>query len=172
MNKIISTRRCLIIALVMGCSCSWGELSSAEDEAIQITVIKRRDKVDFEKEILPILRRNCLACHNATDAESDLIVETPAALLIGGFDGPAVIAGKGSESLIIKLASRAQESYMPPADNDVGAKNLTSKELGLIQLWIDQGAKGEVLGTRGTRRRLLRSLSGEARGDQAIDIDH
>ena len=149
MNQIISTRRCVIIALVMGCSCSWGELSSAEDEAIEITVIKRRDKVDFEKEILPILRRNCLACHNATDAESDLIVETPAALLTGGFDGPAVVAGKGSESLIIKLASRTQESYMPPADNDVGAKNLTPKELGLIKLWIDQGAKGEVLGTRG-----------------------
>jgi WD40 repeat protein len=149
MNQKISARRCVFIALVMGCSCSLGEFSSAEDEAIEITVIKRRDTVDFEKEILPILRRNCLACHNATDAENDLIVETPAALLTGGFDGPAVIAGKGSESLIIKLASRAQEAYMPPADNDVGAKNLTSKELGLIKLWIDQGAKGEVLGTRG-----------------------
>jgi WD40 repeat protein len=138
-----------MIALVIGCFFSLESFLVAEDEAISITEIKRKDKVDFEKEILPILRRNCLACHNATDAESDLVMETPASLLTGGLDGPAVIAGKGSESLIIKLASRAQESYMPPEDNDVGAKNLTSNELGLIKLWIDQGAEGVVLGSRG-----------------------
>jgi WD40 repeat protein len=149
MNQLISTRRCVLIALVLGYSFSLGEFVSAADEAIEIAEINRKDKVDFEKEILPILRRNCLACHNATDAESDLVVETPATLLTGGFDGPSVIAGKGAESLIIKLASRAQESYMPPEDNDVGAKNLTPKELGLIKLWIDQGATGEVLGSRG-----------------------
>ena len=33
---------------------------------------------------------------------------------------------------------------MPPPDNDVKAKPLTPQELGLIKLWIDQGAKGEV----------------------------
>jgi WD40 repeat protein len=149
MNRIISTRTCVIIALVTGCSFSLGSILVAEDEPIAITEIKRKDKVDFEKEILPILRRNCLACHNATDAESDLVMETPASLLTGGLDGPAVIAGKGSESLIIKLASRAQESYMPPDDNDVGAKSLTPMELGLIKLWIDQGAEGVVVGSRG-----------------------
>ena len=149
MIKIILTRCRVIIALVIGCFFSLESFLVAEDEAISITEIKRKDKVDFEKEILPILRRNCLACHNATDAESDLVMETPASLLTGGLDGPAVIAGKGSESLIIKLASRAQESYMPPEDNDVGAKNLTSNELGLIKLWIDQGAEGVVVGSRG-----------------------
>ncbi len=35
---------------------------------------------------------------------------------------------------------------MPPEDNEVGAQNLTPQELGLLKLWIDQGAKGEVLG--------------------------
>ena len=149
MNQLISSRRWVLVPLALVFSFSFVEFSLAEEEPIEIAEIKRKDKVDFEKEILPILRRNCLACHNATDAESDLVVETPASLLTGGFDGPAVIAGKGSESLIIKLASRAQESYMPPDDNDVGAKKLTPKELGLIKLWIDQGATGEVVGTGG-----------------------
>jgi WD40 repeat protein len=150
MNLNISTCRCVVIALIIGCSFGLGEFATAEDEVIEIAVIKQKDKVDFEKQVLPILRRNCLACHNVTDAESDLVMETPAALLAGGVDGPAVVAGNGSESLIIKLASRAQESYMPPDDNDVGAKKLTPKELGLIKLWIDQGAKGEVLGAGGS----------------------
>ena len=115
----------------------------------EIATIKRRSDVDFEKEILPILRKNCLACHNSTDAESDLILETPATIRQGGIDGPAAIPKKGSESLLILLASRAQESFMPPDDNDVGAKKLTPAELGLIKLWIDQGAEGEVSGSRG-----------------------
>ena len=33
---------------------------------------------------------------------------------------------------------------MPPADNRVDARRLTSEELGLIQLWVEQGAQGEV----------------------------
>ncbi|MAQ91284.1 MAG: hypothetical protein CMM03_15610 [Rhodopirellula sp.] len=124
-------------------------VAGQEEGVIAIEEIKREDKVDFEKEILPIFRRNCLACHNSTDAESDLVMETPATLKTGGFEGPAVEAGNGKESLIIQLASRARESFMPPDDNDVGAKQLTPKELGLIKLWIDQGAEGEVSGTGG-----------------------
>ena len=35
---------------------------------------------------------------------------------------------------------------MPPPGNKVAAVNLTPKQLGLIKLWIDQGATGEVHG--------------------------
>ena len=102
----------------------------AEDEALEIATINREDKVDFEKEILPIFRKNCLACHNSTDAESDLILETPAQIIKGGAEGPGVVAGNSAESLVLQLAARQRESYMPPDDNDVGAKQLTSQELG------------------------------------------
>ena len=66
--------------------------------------------VDFEKEILPILRRNCLACHNATDAESDLVLETPQTISKGGAEGPVVMAGKPEMSSLLLLASRQKES--------------------------------------------------------------
>ena len=32
---------------------------------LPVTKLKRSSKVDFEKELLPILRRNCLSCHNS-----------------------------------------------------------------------------------------------------------
>jgi WD40 repeat protein len=111
---------------------------------IDIAEIKRDGEVDFEKEILPIFRRNCLACHSATEAQSDLVLESPQTILKGGSEGPAVVPGKSSESRLIKLASKQKEPFMPPPDNDVKAKPLTPQELGLIKLWIDQGAKGEV----------------------------
>jgi WD40 repeat protein len=111
---------------------------------LKIAEIKHDGPVDFEKEVLPIFRRNCLACHSATEAQGDLVLESPATILKGGSEGPAVVAGKSGESLLLKLASQQKEPFMPPPDNDVKAKPLTPEELGLIKLWIDQGAKGEV----------------------------
>jgi len=119
------------------------------DDAISIAEVTHEGDVDFEKEILPILRRKCLACHNNTDAESDLVLETPQAILKGGSEGPSVVPGKALESLLLKAAANQAEPFMPPADNDVGAKPLTPEELGLLKLWIDQGAKGEVTGAGG-----------------------
>ncbi|HUG70286.1 MAG TPA: c-type cytochrome domain-containing protein [Pirellulaceae bacterium] len=119
------------------------------DDAISIAEVTHEGDVDFEKEILPIFRRNCLACHNNTDAESDLVLESPQSILKGGSEGPSAIAGKGLESLLLKVAAKQMEPVMPPDDNDVGAKPLTPEELGLLKLWIDQGAKGEVAGAGG-----------------------
>ncbi len=116
------------------------------DEALEVATAVDEGPVDFEKEILPILRRNCLACHSSTNSQSDLILETPQTILKGGSEGPAVVAGKSADSLIFQTAAHIEESFMPPDDNEVGARNLTPQELGLLKLWIDQGAKGEVLG--------------------------
>src|SRR6266567_3086903 len=46
--------------------------------------------VDFQKEVLPIVASNCLACHNKTKAKAGLILETPADMLKGGDTGPAI----------------------------------------------------------------------------------
>src|SRR5207247_3467785 len=59
----------------------------------------------------------------------------------------AVVPERSSDSLLLDLASHQKKPMMPPKDNKVAASDLTSEELGLIKLWIDQGAKGEVHGT-------------------------
>src|SRR4051812_18576844 len=132
--------RCFAIAVLTVVCSSISALAAP----IAIAEVKHEGPVDFEKEVLPIFRRNCLACHSATEAQSDLVLESPQTILKGGSEGPAVVPGKGSESRLIKLASKQKEPFMPPPDNDVKAKPLTPQELGLIKLWIDQGAKGEV----------------------------
>ncbi|MCA9245828.1 MAG: PD40 domain-containing protein [Planctomycetales bacterium] len=118
----------------------------AAAEPIEVAAVAHEGAVDFEKEILPILRKNCLACHNASDAESDLVLETPATILKGGSIGPGVVPGKSAESLLLQVSAHQDDPVMPPEDNDRGATNLTPQELGLLKLWIDQGAKGEVTG--------------------------
>ncbi|MDG2385527.1 MAG: hypothetical protein P8N76_27910 [Pirellulaceae bacterium] len=113
-------------------------------EGIEIANIERDDEVSFQNEILPVLRQKCLACHNQTDAESDLVLETPASILKGGAEGPAVIPGDSKESLMLAVAAHLSEPIMPPEDNDADADNFSSAELGLLKLWIDQGAKADA----------------------------
>ncbi len=134
----------LAISTVALCLAGLAFPRRAAADPIAIADVKHEGDVDFEKEILPIFRRNCLACHSATEAESDLVLETPQTILKGGSEGPSVVAGNSAGSLLLMLAAKQKEPHMPPPDNDVKAKPLTSEELGLIKLWIDQGAKGEV----------------------------
>ena len=114
--------------------------------ALPVGKLDRKDTVDFEKEVLPIFRANCLACHNTTKAKADLNLETPQLILKGGDSGPSVVPGKSADSLLFKVCTHLEEPEMPPAGNKSGAKNLTPPELALLKLWIDQGAKGEVKG--------------------------
>lgn len=110
--------------------------------ALPVNDLKRTTPVDFAKEVYPVLKQNCLACHNATKAKSGLNLETPELILKGGDNGPAAIAGRGAESLLIKSAAHAEDPVMPPPGNKVNAVDLTADQLGLLKLWIDQGAKG------------------------------
>ncbi len=115
---------------------------------IPIARIKHSGPVDFEKEILPLLKNNCLACHNQTKAKADLILETPQAILKGGESGPSVVPKRPDKSLILRAAAHEDpDLLMPPRDNKVAAVNFTPEQLGLLKLWIDQGARGQVRGT-------------------------
>ncbi len=122
-------------------------LTDVQRKPIPIAQIDRKTPVDFEKEILPILKNNCLACHNKTTTKADLILETPQDILKGGESGKVIVPKRSSDSLLLKIASHQVKPMMPPKNNKVQASDLTPEELGLIKLWIDQGATGEVHGS-------------------------
>lgn len=116
---------------------------------LPVAELRRTDAVDFEKEILPVLRKNCLACHNQTRAKADLILETPATIARGGASGTAVVPGQPDRSLLFTSAAhRVDDLVMPPVGNKSNAENLTADELARLRLWIVQGAQGEVRASR------------------------
>ncbi len=119
-------------------------LSTSFGEGLEVKDLKRDKPVDFQSEILPILRSNCLACHNRTRTKGDVVLETPADIRDGNDDGPFVEIGKPLDSFLFQISAHLDEPQMPPANNKVGAKNLKPDELGLLKLWIAQGAKGEM----------------------------
>ncbi len=143
-------RTAVLVALLLAVSSAMSpSVIHAQPKGLPIADLKRTDPVDFEREILPFLKSNCLACHNEADADADLVLETPQTIALGGESGDVVKPGDAMKSLLLRAAMRVEKPYMPPSKNKVGAKNLTPEQLALLKLWIDQGAKGEVKGGRG-----------------------
>lgn len=145
MNTLASsfTRLCrtVIVGLVGIAS------SSVAMAQLPVATIEHPEPVDFATEILPLFQRNCLACHSASVAEGELVLETPDAMLKGGNEGPAIVPGNAEESFLFQLATHRLEPVMPPAGNKANAMNLTPEELGLLKMWIDQGATRGSLGS-------------------------
>lgn len=110
--------------------------------ALPVAELQRNTQIDFAKEIVPVLKQNCLACHNAKKAKADLNLESPQDMILGGDSGPSLVPGKPDESLVFTYAAHLEEDPMPPAKNKSNARNLTPSELALLKLWIAQGAQG------------------------------
>ncbi len=94
------------------------------------------EPVDYERDIKPLLRSKCYACHAALRQEGGLRVDTAAALLKGGVSGPAIVAGSAASSELVRRISSADESERMPQE----AKALAAAEISLISAWIDAGA--------------------------------
>ena len=109
---------------------------------LPIAEVKRDTPVDFDREVRPFLSDNCFSCHCQTTSKGGLNLETPELMLKGGDSGTAIVAGKAMDSLVLQAAAHLDDdTAMPPRDNKAKAKNLTPEQLGLLKLWIDQGAK-------------------------------
>src|SRR5690554_2222513 len=48
-----------------------------EFQPIPIAAISRDEPVSFAKEIHPLLKKHCVACHNSSEAKAKLNLETP-----------------------------------------------------------------------------------------------
>lgn len=95
------------------------------------------DPVDYLRDIKPILKERCFACHGALKQESRLRLDTAARIRQGGGNGPAIVAGPvASSPLITRVASEDSSVRMPPE-----GKPLTTEQIELIKHWIEQGAK-------------------------------
>ncbi len=96
--------------------------------------------VDYEKQLLPLLKDNCMPCHNKTTTKGGLNMETVDLMLEGGDNGPSITRGDGAKSLLHQAAAGEWDSEMPPKNNKVSAVPLNSGQLALLKQWIDEGA--------------------------------
>ena len=79
------------------------------------TVASAQDaSVDYGRDIKPILRERCYACHGALKQESGLRLDTAASLLKGGESGPAVVAAGRPDYIGGHACDPAGAAVRPP----------------------------------------------------------
>jgi mono/diheme cytochrome c family protein len=99
-------------------------------------------KVDFARQIRPILSENCFACHGPDEKtrKAKLRLDTKQGAFSPLRDGgPAIVPGKADASeLFRRIKSDDEGARMPPAKT---GKRLTPQQVQLIGRWIDEGAE-------------------------------
>src|SRR5262245_17777403 len=103
--------------------------------------------IDFVRDIQPVFAERCNHCHGEDEQEGELRLDAKAIVMRGGKSGPLLVAGKSSDSLLVRrVVGLGGEKRMPLADEP-----LSDEQIGLIRAWIDQGAKWpEGFGSKAT----------------------
>ena len=90
------------------------------------------DAVSFASDVLPIFESRCKNCHGGNRIEEGLDLLTYADLMKGSKNGPVVLPGNATNSLLIELLVNQKMPKRGP--------KLTPSQIQPIIDWINQGA--------------------------------
>ena len=94
------------------------------------------ERVNYLKDVKPVLAARCYACHGALKQESKLRVDTAEFIRQGGKHGPAIVAGKPDASLLLKkVSAHSLDERMPPE-----GEALHAPQIAVLRAWIAAGA--------------------------------
>ncbi|MFN0053543.1 MAG: PSD1 and planctomycete cytochrome C domain-containing protein [Planctomycetales bacterium] len=94
------------------------------------------EPVDYLREIKPILKARCFACHGALKQQSGLRLDAGTLIRQGGDSGAVVVPGKPDESLLLeRVAAEGASERMPPE-----GEPLKPEQIEQLKAWISQGA--------------------------------
>ncbi len=89
----------------------------------------------FESKVRPILTGNCFECHGPKKHKGGLRLDSLAAILAGGDQGPAIVPGHPEKSLLVKaIHYEDREFKMPPT------KKLAKEQIADLTRWVKMGA--------------------------------
>lgn len=93
--------------------------------------------VDYIRDIKPILKSRCYACHGALTQKAGLRLDTVAMMHRGGDSGDVI---QKSDSLLIeRVTTKEKEDHMPPEGE---GSPLSPVEVDKLRQWINAGASG------------------------------
>ena len=93
-------------------------------------------KVDFLREVRPILQERCSECHGPKKQKGGLRLDAKTHAMKGGDDGKVIEPGHSDGSKLIRfIEGRNPDDVMPPK-----GERLTAEQIALLRRWIDEGA--------------------------------
>lgn len=97
-------------------------------------------KVDFARDVEPILKSSCYECHSGSRPKSGLRLDAKNAAIKGGIGGAVIKAGDSNASrLVQRIEGGGGEARMP-----FGRSPLTGEQISIVRQWIDSGAEWPV----------------------------
>ena len=105
----------------------------------QTEVLKQVRKIDFVKDVQPILEFNCLACHRDGYDKGSLRLDTRELAIKGGDGGTALVPFKSDKSPLYTSTALPtdHDDLMPPAKKN---GPLPQEQIQVLKEWINQGA--------------------------------
>jgi hypothetical protein len=92
-------------------------------------------KLDFWRDVYPILERSCLRCHGPNKQRGDFRVDRREDFFGKGGSSPLVVPGNSAESPLIAIVSGLRKD-VPRAD----VHCLPAQKIALLRAWVDVGA--------------------------------
>jgi mono/diheme cytochrome c family protein len=98
---------------------------------------RAEDKVDFAKQIQPILRQHCVKCHGPEKQKGKLRLDSKEVAMKGGKDGVVLVAGDADKSELYRRITlpKGHDDIMPNEGDP-----LSKEQTDLVRVWINQGA--------------------------------
>jgi len=96
------------------------------------------ERVDFVRDVRPILAAHCHSCHGPEKSKADLRLDRRAEAMAGSHGGTTavIVPGDAGASLLIERLTTDDEDDRMPRD----AAALSAADIELLSAWIDQGA--------------------------------
>jgi cytochrome c553 len=89
----------------------------------------------FEKQVRPLLVDHCQACHGPDKHRGGLRLDSRAALLVGGDNGPVLVPGDPDKSRLVHAVRYGDDKLrMPPKEK------LTAEQVAVLTAWVKMGA--------------------------------
>jgi hypothetical protein len=95
-------------------------------------------RVDYIRDVKPLLRERCYACHGSLKQKAGLRLDTAALLRQGGDSGPAVVPGRIEKSLLLDHVTAAGGARRMPPEGPP----LSQAQVAALRAWVRQGARG------------------------------
>jgi len=132
-------RRVSFLALTLGAPAVLVAVVLVGTGAISPTEARASERSDrggprFDDGVAAVFRRRCVRCHGADEPGADLRLDTYDGVMRGGEQGPSVIGGDPTSSLLYQKVTRRNRPAMPPKSR------LSPQDLEIIRAWIDGGA--------------------------------
>ena len=99
------------------------------------TLTSAQSRIDFAKDVQPLLKERCYECHGPTKQMNGYRLDKKSRAM-AGVVRPNIIPGSSESSRVYRRVLNAEFGPKMPMEDD-----LTAEEIAILKRWIDEGAQ-------------------------------